>query len=1208
MRRAVGLALLLAGGLPLYRFLDPARTGLPGASAVEVAEDCRSLALYGTVLILIPALLAGRYLRPETGRAAAERLAGWLLRPPLPAYALALAVVSTVLTATFSLLALGGRPDLIDGMVQLAQARLFSSGRLAGLGGPLAGAWTVQNALVTPNGWVSQYPPGYALLLAPALAAGVPWLVGPLLLGATSFFSALALHRLLAPRVLVARIAAALTAVCPFLIFLAGDYMSHVAAAALAMAALWCALRARDGAPAWAAACGAAGGLLLAVRPLSAVAVGAAPVLAVWLAARRAEPGWWARRLAWAAAGAAPFAAGLLAWNAHFFGSPFRFGYEAALGGHMLGFGVDPWGNTYGVREAIGFTAADLTTLGQYLLETPIPVVAAIGGWLLATRRMPVGSAVILTGALAPVLANAFYWHHGQFMGPRMLDESAPYWVVLCVLAAAGLVARAPAASAGVRFSPRVALAAALTAALSAGLLWLGPQRGAGYAAFRPSNRMSAPSPDAPALVFVHGAWTERLASRLAADGVRLDSVEAALRRNATCDVQRVVDAGAERQDPRLLYGRVGPSAPLAHGPPDAGVRIAAGKPFPAAGVCAAEAAADRHGVYPLAPLLWQGVPPGSAGGVVFVRDLGPAANARVLESLAGRTPWLLASRSPEALPVLQPYEQGMRLLWGTAVKRLDAVRAAALTGAVAAAVHAPALANGFAYDDVPLILGDPRLRAPMDFAGMLSRPYWGGTAAGGLAIWRPLTTLSFALDRAVFAFAPAGFHLTNILLHVCASALVVLLLARWFEPTAALVGGLLFAVHPVHVEAVADVAGRAELLSAVLVLGAALAWTGRRTSAAWGLAGLAVLSKESAVVVVPIYVLVDLADGRLQATSAALRRWLRETRVGWLGLVAVLAAWLSLRAAVVGGINPAVVHPVADGLGPLARRLTALQAWPVYARLLFFPRVLLADYGPRVIMPARGLTPGATAGLLVLIALVVGGVAAAVRDHRRAAVGLLWFPATILPVSNLVVTIGVLVAERTLYLPSVAVAILAAGTAEAVLARAADGAPSPVRRAAAVAAATVMIGAMAGRSVVRIPDWRSTDAVFGALLRDRPDAYRGHWYLGRRLRMSGDLQGAAREMERAVALWPGRHRAVIEAAATAAAAGDAAGARRLAGLATERWPADAVAWRIAAAAALDQGDVAAARTAVDGGLRADPRDTLLLRMRQTVSGLSHAR
>jgi protein O-mannosyl-transferase len=555
----------------------------------------------------------------------------------------------------------------------------------------------------------------------------------------------------------------------------------------------------------------------------------------------------------------------------------------------------------------------------------------------------------------------------------------------------------------------------------------------------------------------------------------------------------------------------------------------------------------------------------------------------------------------------------------------------ALVTGA-AVLVYGLAARNGLAYDDVPLVL-DPRVRGLAhglsDLRAILLQPYWTG-AGHDLGLYRPLTTFSLAVDWTLSRGSTVWPHVANIGWHVIACLLVLLLLRRLFGELPALGGALVFAVHPVHVEAVAALAGRAELLAGVAVFAACLLWArpqqmvarsprvpspadpsqlpvggpGSRagpgpgvTVAVAGLYLLALASKESAVMLPGLLFLVDLALGRTPREGRSWRRYARDRAAVAMLLAAVLAAYLCLRLLVLRGLTPSSIYPAAEAVhGPGPRLLTALQAWPVYARLLFFPRVLLADYGPRVIMPAFGLTAAAAVGVLLLGGVVSAGTAAARVGRGRAALALLWFPLAVLPVSNLIVPIGVLVAERTLYVPSFAlVAGVAIGLAAAVE-------RSTVTRRTAEALLVLALAALAIRSAVRVPEWASTERVFQALLRDRPDAFRGHWFAARAARQRGDIARNVTEMEQAVRLWPYHERLLAEAAATELEADRPAAARTLARLAVQRGPDDPTSWRLLAASLLASGDSAEALATARRGLDLHPRDAVLQGMDRSLS------
>jgi len=461
------------------------------------------------------------------------------------------------------------------------------------------------------------------------------------------------------------------------------------------------------------------------------------------------------------------------------------------------------------------------------------------------------------------------------------------------------------------------------------------------------------------------------------------------------------------------------------------------------------------------------------------------------------------------------------------------------VVAAAALLVFANSLLNGFAFDDEFLIAGNARVHALHDQAAIWLSPYWPvfGAEAG---LYRPLAVFAWAVQWAIGAGAAWVFHLGNVLLHVLVSVLLCFLLRVFVTSRAALAGALLFAVHPVHTEAVANVVGQAELIAAAALLAACLLWVtrplpdetaaGRPARVAGRLAiitlmyAVAMLAKESAIVLPALLVALDAARGRLTPraqnpgdtgrTRGGLAYIPRSALpLGVLLLTAV--AYLALRIEVLGSVTGGNAAPALPFLRTGQRWLVALQAWPEYLRLLAWPFDLSADYSPDVIVPAAGLTPAVLIGGAVLALTLV----LAVRTARRPLTGLpaAWFAIAILPVSNLIVPVGVVLAERLLYTPSVAMSI--AGAVLYDRAAATGRAYRGVRIAPAVMATLLLLFAL--RSVVRNPDWKNTAAYWNALIRDHPESYRAQWGVGAHMAANGDPARARTYMERAVETWP---------------------------------------------------------------------------------------
>lgn len=429
-------------------------------------------------------------------------------------------------------------------------------------------------------------------------------------------------------------------------------------------------------------------------------------------------------------------------------------------------------------------------------------------------------------------------------------------------------------------------------------------------------------------------------------------------------------------------------------------------------------------------------------------------------------------------------------------------VRSAALVVFVlAAAAYANSLPNDFAYDDVHIILENPGIQALSSLPGALTEPYWPGVYGRELGLWRPTTTLLLGMEYAVAGREPLLYHAVNVVGHAATSALVVVFLALLLPVSAALAGGLLFAVHPVHVEAVANVIGVAEILSTFFYLAACVVLLRHPGRMPWGKLALVGLfyalafgAKESAVTLPGVVLLLDGARRRLRVRD--LGPYLRERWPVYGVLAAVAGVLLTLRFRILGSI----AHPFgplgADLLTEVPRIWTLAEIWSHYVRLMVFPMDLSSDYSPNVIPISLGWNAANLVGLVLALGILAGAWAAWRRralgpdrlSARAAGFGVVWFVITISPISNFFFLSGVLLAERTLYLPSVGFVALA-GWLVVRLAR-----DRPRVAWAGLAVAVLLMGA---RTWERNPTWRDNLTVFETLIEDYPYSGRSQWVLG---------------------------------------------------------------------------------------------------------------
>ncbi len=671
LRRSLGVALLGLSLVPAYRLLDHSSTGPAGQATVRLGDATLSLVWWSLLIVGAVALALGRLIPRADPADLLSRLDGQLARLHPSRLALTAAVVGALLALAVGQFVFQGYPTLLDEMAQLLHARFFLAGRLAGLHPDPAAAWIIQNTLVTDAGWVSQYPPFHTALLSLALALGGLGFTGPLATLVLLLCTAAIARRLLPEQPSIVRWGAVLAATSPFVLALGAGYLSHVTAAALSAAGLWAGLRARDGSAGWALLAGLGAGALAATRPWTALVLSGFFTAGIWVPRWREGAGgrWLSVRMALAAVGVAPGGILLAAYNTRLFGAPLRFGYAVAQGPrHGLGWHDDPWGNAYGPLESLGYTAADLLQLGVHLFETPIPATAAVGAFLLLAPRLGSGARILVAWATLPVAANAVYWHHGYHLGPRMLFEAAPAWILLTAISVGGLMAMLP--NGWPARSGRWAVVLSVAWALALGV----PGRIESYR-WSPDAlaRMQVPTASGNSLIFVHGGWSGRLSAELAGLGMRLDSVETAIRRNDACRVQTFLSAWSETGarepaaasvglDFRPLPGNA-PGLEIVEISPGSTVRV--DRTVTPSDECRRQAAADRLGVVELAPLLWQGDLPGvEEGAPLFVRDRGPERNAEILARFVDRRAAMLVPGGPDRPPLLVPYEEGMARIW----------------------------------------------------------------------------------------------------------------------------------------------------------------------------------------------------------------------------------------------------------------------------------------------------------------------------------------------------------------------------------------------------------------------------------------------------------------------------------------------------------------------------------------------------------------
>ena len=466
-----------------------------------------------------------------------------------------------------------------------------------------------------------------------------------------------------------------------------------------------------------------------------------------------------------------------------------------------------------------------------------------------------------------------------------------------------------------------------------------------------------------------------------------------------------------------------------------------------------------------------------------------------------------------------------MTLSWQELWERDRARWSVLLVVAVALATSVSGLGNGFVYDDVPVLVENPMVTQLHGLTEYLTASYWGPSR--GSSLYRPLTVIVYALEWVVGGGKPWLYHLVNVALYAM-TAVVVLRLARELLPAgAALVAGLLWAAHPVHVEAVGNIVGQSELLTALPMLLAVTAFVHDRRAGALRrstvalvalLFACALLTKEHGIVLPALLVLAEVSlrtEGTAPDREVRRRLWLLA-RV----LALMVICYVVVRLAVLGGFVGDAPHPALEGLTRGQRAWVMLGLVPEFVRLFWWPARLYADYSPQSVLLLTAPDPRHLVGAAWLVlfgALLVWGW----RRDRIVAFALLWIALTLGPVSNILVATGVLVAERTLFLPSVGIALLV-GRAVAILWPRLLTVPARWVRIAVPGVAGVVLVSAVALSADRQLVWEDNPTLFATMVVDAPQNYKAHHALGELFGSAGAWARAEPELRLANSLLPG--------------------------------------------------------------------------------------
>jgi hypothetical protein len=245
-----------------------------------------------------------------------------------------------------------------------------------------------------------------------------------------------------------------------------------------------------------------------------------------------------------------------------------------------------------------------------------------------------------------------------------------------------------------------------------------------------------------------------------------------------------------------------------------------------------------------------------------------------------------------------------MRFTERSVIGGLDARAASLIVGVLALAASVTSLFNGFALDDVPIIARNEAVHSLSNIGALFSQTYW--PPEYGQSLYRPFTSIAFTLQWVLGGGSPLPFHAVSILLYVAVSVAVYRLATRFVSPVAAVTGASIFAVHPLHVEAVANVVGQAELWTALITIVALMVYidaregegiAGREIAVIAALYGAALMFKENAIVLPGMIFAAEL----LLPSRASLLNRVRRAAPALAATAVVAAVFLSVRTSVIG-------------------------------------------------------------------------------------------------------------------------------------------------------------------------------------------------------------------------------------------------------------------------------------------------------------------
>ncbi|XP_022653435.1 transmembrane and TPR repeat-containing protein 3-like isoform X3 [Varroa jacobsoni] len=462
------------------------------------------------------------------------------------------------------------------------------------------------------------------------------------------------------------------------------------------------------------------------------------------------------------------------------------------------------------------------------------------------------------------------------------------------------------------------------------------------------------------------------------------------------------------------------------------------------------------------------------------------------------------------------------------------------VVAAIAGFVYLTTLPGDMVYDDVVAVKENTDVRSYTPLVNVFKNDFWGTPIYKEQShkSYRPLTTLSFRANFAIDGLRPIGYHAVNVILHAAVSVLFLRLCGLLVNARTARVASLLFAVHPLHSEAVASVVGRAELLSGLFYLCALIYYINnygnekdencygkfnvathwRRNVNTVLLSGAGMLCKEQAIMAVGVCCVYQTL--RTYQNGCRFYSWHLVAFKRCAGLLSTAIALLAFRISIMGRHLPtfsSLDNPVST-MGLLIKQLTYHYLTALNGALFLYPNQLACDWTSGSVPPVTSILDARnllTIGAYAFLAFAVRHVINNCRDQPAIGMALTLVALPYLPASNLFFPIGFVVAERVLYLPSMGLSLLVAIGWNRLY-------QLGVLRKLSFTALFIILAVHSVKTAVRNLDWQSEYRLYNSALKVHPGNVKMWNNLGRLHEKNSNLVEAYSYYNQAMRLQPG--------------------------------------------------------------------------------------